>query len=1016
MSRGMPKQLTDSRKHHFMARKKKGRIAAVPPAVAGNARAAEPDRGAPAFADVRRLSDWQGLLIRVLLALWMPAVILALWPYVNNPATPIKMLLTALTAAAVAVLVWARGPLPRSGLLVGFVLWLLWHGWTALHAMDPVYALRSAAPVACWIVLGVGAMAAVSRAGQAWNLLCIWILALACSALYAVAQRYGLDPFPWATRSVEEYRALPATFGNPNYAAHALITGIVAAVALIARRPTRWFALLCALPMLWHLWATSMRAAAIALMATAAAWTLWTVTAAFPPRRRITAALASAACAVLAGFLLLSLSHEAFTAALTRRIARQDSLTLRINGWQGAAQLISERPLNGHGPGMYICHAPSRWQEYEKRWYARTNQRNAHVHNEYLEFGVELGLPGLLLHLWLLLRHVAVALCLAAWHPSADTRRFGRFAALAALAMAADGLFGFNLHLPVTGGFFYVLLGMTEGVRLGARQKLSAGTGDVRAAVSASPDPAAISVPLWRRIPRLAWPALAATALQICWSDYRCDGVLLRTRAIVERMQKNPNVPQNLQDQLEKNLRQAMVRYPWESTFPQRLGWLLLQQKRFPEADTALAEAIRLEPWTVRLWTLRAQAMNGWAARTVNREQNLPAGMAMAHRAGLYGQFAEQLCEPFASVHDSQWRTALFFLVLGQNDTRISPYLQTLRDFFALHTEKALAYGSRDPAAVLTTLAEQLATGNEHDRGVHRLAASLELDPKSAETWRIVSAYSESGHGGPLADAMLRGRAILRHALPENRDLFLTANEACIRFFSGDGNDPVLAQALYQDGAQALPDRLEAWAQVQYLTEAPDEKLRLITAAARRLTRTHPAVAGLVAGDAEALFQVLEQPSGSDGQTDWLLPLAAPLARSPGQRLALGRALVLAGNPQQAEAILAVAAPSDTEPAGLRGGLLAWRAAALAGLGRQTQALPYALQATELIPGDGEVQWILARCLRDSGRIEEALAAYKKALAALPQSSALFNTASREFGELSRRRRGGNGIPQGDRP
>ncbi|HOV60860.1 MAG TPA: O-antigen ligase family protein [Candidatus Hydrogenedentes bacterium] len=1005
-----------------MVKKKKGRSVSGATATARPESAAESSGKLSSPTGIGFSGDWQGLLIRVLLAAWMPLVVLALWPYVNNPATPIKILLTGITAVAVSILVYTRGPLPRSDLLIGFMLWLAWHGWTALGALDPLYSLRSIAPVACWVILGVGAMAAVSRASQGWNLLCVWILALACSALYAVAQRYGLDPFPWATRNVEEYRALPATFGNPNYAAHALITGVVAAVGLIARRPTRWFALLCALPMLWHLWATSMRAAVIALTVTVAAWALWTGASIIAPRRRVMVAFLTAGCAILAGLLLLTLTHDTFSKALTRRVARQDSLALRVNGWQGAARMIREHPIVGHGPGMYFRHAPSRWQEYEKRWYARSNQRNAHTHNEYLEFGVELGLPGLLLYLWLLLRHMAGAIQLAAWHPSADTRRFGRFAALAAVAMAVDSLFGFNLHLPVTGGFFFLLLGMTEGVRLGSRTATEPETRDKDATIHGD------TARSWTRIPRLALPALAVIALKTCWTDYQCDQALLRTRAVVEQMQKNTSLPRAVQDQLERTLKEAMARFPWESTFPQRLGWLMLQQSRFAEADSALAAAIRLEPWTVRLWSMRAQAMNGWAAQAVNREQNLPKGSALAHRAWLYGNRAEALCEPFPAVHDAQWRTALFFLVTGQNNSQISGYLPSLREFFAYHTEKALEYGSKDPAAVLTTLAGEMIAWNDPDRGAPYLAASIQLDPKSRDTWRVVTRYGDNGQAGRIVDAILKGRALLRRALPENQDLFLAANEESIRYFVSEGKDPVLARTLFQDGARALPGRLEAWAMARYIPGTREEILRLISATAKAASNAHPVIAGLATGNADAAFKAIEQASDPAGGLNhpgnltgdpmaWLLSLAAPLARSPEQQLALGRALAQSGTFEQADQVLAAALGSASGmPDGLQGRILAWRAAALAGLNRKSEALQTASRAVTLVPGDGEALLILARCLRDNNRLDEALAAYKKALAALPQGSGLFSAATREYGELSRQRKSGPGNPGGGTP
>lgn len=1003
-----------------MAKKKKGGR------VSGTAETVRPDYSASTEklshfpASLALLAEnWKELAIRLVLGAWMLAVVLALWPYVNNPATPIKMLLTGLAAVIITALVCVKGPLPRSDLLVGFVMWLGWHGWTALYAMDPIYSLRSVAPEACWVLLGLGAMAAVRRAGQGWNLLCVWILALACAALYAAAQRYGLDPFPWATRNVEEYRALPATFGNPNYAAHALITGVVAAAALTARRSTRWFALLCALPMLWHLWATSMRSAAIALAATAAMWILWTGTSIVSPQRRIPVAIAAACAAAAVGLMVLTLAHDTFSEALTRRVARQDSLALRVNGWKGAGQLIAERPVIGHGPGMYIRHAPSQWQEYEKRWYARSNQRNAHVHNEYLEFGVELGLPGLLLHLWLLLRHLGGSLALAARSRAADTRRFGRFAALTAMAMMVDGLFGFNLHLPVTGGFFFVLLGMTEGVRLGIQQERTSATPQADSPVA---EPGR-----WRQVPRWAWLVLAVAALRVCWTDYQCDAALLRTRAVVEQMQKNQDLPKPIQDQLENTLRQAIARYPWESTFPQRLGWLMLQQGRFAEADSALADAVRQEPWNVRLWGMRAQAMNGWAARAVNQEQNISRGKALAHRAWLYGNKAELLCEPYSAAHDTQWRTALFFLVIAQNDSRSSDNLPSLREFFVDHTRKALAYGSKDPAAVWATLAGQMVSWNDFDRGAPSLAAAMELDPRSTDAWRVAAALSEKGHVGDIIDAILKDRAILRRDLPRNDQLFLAANEACVKYFTSEEKDLQLAEVLFQDVTRALPNRLEAWAQVQYISDRPDAIRRQIATAARRATGIHPLIAGIISGDAEALFSHLEKEigdrapigaaNGQGKQLNWLLPLITPMAQSPEHRLALGRALVRAGDYPAADQILGQTLSESANLSGATLGLLlAYRAAALLAAGRTSEALQNASEALRIAPGDGEVLLILARCYRTANRTDEALAVYKKALATLPQGTELFQAASREFGELARRQPAAPGQPSGVRP
>lgn len=214
----------------------------------------------------------------------------------------------------------------------------------------------------------------------------------------------------------------------------------------------------------------------------------------------------------------------------------------------------------------------------------------------------------------------------------------------------------------------------------------------------------------------------------------------------------------------------------------------------------------------------------------------------------------------------------------------------------------------------------------------------------------------------------------------------------------------------------------------RYIPGTREEILRLISATAKATSNAHPVIVGLATGNADAAFKAIEQASDPVGGLNhpgnltgdpmaWLLSLAAPLARSPEQQLALGRALAQSGTFEQADQVLAAALGSASGmPDGLQGRILAWRAAALAGLNRKSEALQTASRAVTLVPGDGEALLILARCLRDNNRLDEALAAYKKALAALPQGSGLFSAATREYGELSRQRKSGPGNPGGGTP
>src|SRR5690606_2504417 len=116
------------------------------------------------------------------------------------------------------------------------------------------------------------------------------------------------------------------------------------------------------------------------------------------------------------------------------------SLLLRYNGYFGACQMILDKPLLGFGPGMYRIENPPYWTPYEAATFATEARYNEHVHNAYLESGVESGLGGAFLYIGFVVSLIMQSLGLAI----TDTDRRRRLLALTLAAcfivFAVDGL------------------------------------------------------------------------------------------------------------------------------------------------------------------------------------------------------------------------------------------------------------------------------------------------------------------------------------------------------------------------------------------------------------------------------------------------------------------------------------------------------------------------------------------------------------------------------------------------
>jgi len=123
---------------------------------------------------------------------------------------------------------------------------------------------------------------------------------------------------------------------------------------------------------------------------------------------------------------------------------------IRLNFWQRAAQLIGQHPLAGSGVGSWST-------EYNRLQSAQNPAHppiasNGNPHQEYLLWGVQLGIPGILMFLGLLL-------CVLRDTLKMETP-YARAAQSALLALAVACLFNASIYDAQIGDFFCVLLGL----------------------------------------------------------------------------------------------------------------------------------------------------------------------------------------------------------------------------------------------------------------------------------------------------------------------------------------------------------------------------------------------------------------------------------------------------------------------------------------------------------------------------------------------------------------------------
>ncbi len=984
-------------------------------------------------------------LLRLVLGAWVIVLVLALFPYTADPAAPIKHLVTSYALLIMAFL-WLAAVLfaQDTARFTGpsFILLAVFLAINALAALLSDFPANSLNALRPWIMFSLIALFA-AQACREWKqvrrLMMLIIAAVTTASLYGFFQAAGWDPFPWVTKGIEEYKGLPSTFANPNFAGHALVLAIPLAAGLLIERwriirttpalpsdtpKTRPWELwqpmaalaLALLLMGTHLYCTHMRGGRIALIAAGLAVLLH-----FMLRKRFhpvkagflacTALMLLAACG--AAILFLGARHAGKEPALSM----DSSLVLRLNGYHGACRMMMDHPLLGIGVGNYATENMPYWTSYEKRWFITEGKKNYHVHCDLIEAGVDAGIPGSTLYLALLLWALLASFALAS--PSAPSQRAGYMLAACFTAFAVDGLFGFNLRVPVSAGLFFLLIGMLEASRGAPHAGLAS---------------------------RSANLVLALALLLIAGL---CT--FFETRAFLgERCYQRANGAQYwAADAAQKGgaqkearlfeagyalLNQARQYLPWDPRLPEAQGQIDLKLRRPAQAITRFNEALARHPDHPGILISLAQAHVNNAltclseAAGKNPLENA-SFLDNLDRAEAAGRRAAELCEGLPEAYEALGRAAFLRATALQNGHQDASAALT-------ETEKqllqALHYGTPNRAAVQRILAQLYVKLNRPEEAEHYFKLAVESEPADQETWRLFRLFAQQqNRAAACMDALNRAYGRLKKAHPFDKETFVLVTTQLIELYAGTDQDHSLAEQLIQDALARVPDRLDLWG-LHARLQPPEDRFTAIQSAWKNKTGKETselmtAVAGMDPASPDSFTNALKllaqaaekrakdaSPAQSAQELGWLLDLMLKqLETSPMPPESKAMLLVHSANTcclmdrwedANRQLVLAIPrlAPAEQSQAH------AVRAEALTRLKRPEEALKAAREAVRLAPNNAAFRWNLARHLAASGKYSEAKFEYISLLQNTAKTSPAYAALQKEMETVEQKRNTSN--------
>ncbi|MCL4217538.1 MAG: hypothetical protein KJ052_11115, partial [Candidatus Hydrogenedentes bacterium] len=180
--------------------------------------------------------------MRVAMAVFILVLVLILSPLTEDVSQPIKFFTMQCAAFLFSVLLfvgswWLDKPLRRPRLLSFlFLAYAMLITASALASAYPRHGLVWAASFASLVLLYLAASQIYTLPRHLASLFLAACTAVAISSGYAFLQKTGHDPLTWAEQTSIEYKELPGSFGNPNYAGHAIVLCTLMALYLAGSR------------------------------------------------------------------------------------------------------------------------------------------------------------------------------------------------------------------------------------------------------------------------------------------------------------------------------------------------------------------------------------------------------------------------------------------------------------------------------------------------------------------------------------------------------------------------------------------------------------------------------------------------------------------------------------------------------------------------------------------------------------------------------------------------------------
>lgn len=926
-----------------------------------------------------------GATLRALHAVFLTALILAVFPYTRESMIHIKLLLLQWFSVAAFFLLLIgtrlrreplRAPAGFFGILTGFVLLQF---VSVVVSSNHTYAFSNFIQLAALFLLYVVVSYAYRTPRQVWRLFSVVCFAMALASLYGFVQFLGLDPITWSKFA----RQGASTFGNPNLAAHALLPAILFACGLAAAKGSRWAFVFVGMFLL-HLTIVQTRAAWLGLLLAGVLCAALLVA----RRRRCTPERA-----VLFGFSLTAVAAAAGLACILwfsyqrtgSPFPYDSSLASRYHSCYGACRMIDEKPVLGRGPGGYLLDNSPFWTDFEGTRYATRQILDNHVHNEPLEFAVDGGLVSGILYLSLLALGAATAARWAASREDAERARLGFVLAALFTGFAVDGLFGFNAHVPVSAAFLFTAFGILSGL-------------------SPRSEPAARAAA--RATPKLAWRV--AVLVVVCVIPAGA------TRSFLSRyyeMRGYTAVKWHAPDEAVENYARAVELAPYDWYLYCAAATASMMLGKPEDAVTRLTKGIALNPHDPASLLAMAQAKFNLASGTENPAEKA----ALRGEVNEYVARAAAICPQLPEVDDLLGRSAVieaWELARAASADTAPGQSQLLAAWQEAQSRLSAAIrpGAMDIGTLYHLLAEAQTGLGRFDEAEEAYARAIRINPDDQERWERFLSFAEShGRYQAFLDVIDWRLAQLGAAEVRNVEAY---TKACLlkgAALEEGFTDHWGAVNLCRDAAMAQPLRYELWQQFYDLAQAPREKdlfrsalltaVGALDAAASPLPPEFAAAAAIVRGGPNGIDEARGFLSESvkrheTGETAgapapelrWLADITIENARaaklSPEQQgkelLAAGQFLCSIGEYAKGETTLAEALPHLGHQEQTLCTRL--RAQALIELGEKQKAIDTLREALHSAPDDLSLLHALARTLAAAGNLDAARFQYQVVL------------------------------------